>query len=114
MLDNSGFVAEATAMNVFVLRHGSWSTPLPIACLEGITRRIAIEILKDMGSAVTERHLTLHELYVAEEIFLTGTAAEITPVEYIDDRKIGKDVPGPETQQIIERFQTLINDGISI
>jgi branched-chain amino acid aminotransferase len=114
MLDKSGFVAEATAMNVFVLRHDRWCTPMPIACLEGITRRLAIEILKDMESAITERHLTLHELYVADEIFLTGTAAEITPVEYIDDRKIGKDVPGPETQQIIKRFQQLITDGILI
>lgn len=114
MLDHLGFVAEATAMNVFALRNGTWSTPSPIACLEGITRNIAIKIILEIGSRVYERNLTLHDLYVADEVFLTGTGAEIVPVEFIDGRKIGEAVPGPETQKVIQRFQILTEEGTLI
>jgi branched-chain amino acid aminotransferase len=114
MLDRDGYVAEATATNVFALRKGKWSTPAPVACLEGVTRQIAMDILKEMGSPVEERSLTLHELYVAQEVFLTGTGAEIVPVESLDGRKIGESAPGPFTREVIRRFKLLTEEGVPI
>ncbi len=114
MLDRDGYVAEATAMNVFTLWKGKWSTPAPVACLDGVTRRVVMEILEDMGPPVQERQVTLHELYVAQEVFLTGTGAEIVPVESIDGRQIGDGAPGPVTQTVIGFFQSLTKEGIPI
>jgi len=114
MLDRDGYVAEATATNLFVLRKGKWSTPAPVACLEGVTRQIAMDILKEMGSLIEERSLTLHELYVAQEVFLTGTGAEIVPVESVDGRKIGGSAPGPLTREVIRRFKLFTEEGIPI
>ena len=114
MLDRNGYVAEATATNVFVLRKGTWSTPTPVACLEGVTRHIAMEILKQMGSPVEERNLTPHELYVAQEVFLTGTGAGIVPVESVDGRRIGETAPGEATREVIRRFRSLTEEGTPI
>lgn len=111
MLDQNGFVAEATAMNVFVLRRGKWFTPAPVACLEGVTRHVVMNILHEMGTPVCECSLTLHELYVAQEIFLSGTAAEIVPVESVDGRKISENVPGPVTRDVIRRFKLRTDEG---
>jgi len=114
MLDRDGYVAEATAANIFVRRKGRWSTPSPVACLEGVTRQLAMDILKGMGAPVEEHSLTLHELYVAEEIFLTGTGAEIVPVESVDGRMIGEGAPGPVTKEVIRRFKILTEEGVPI
>jgi branched-chain amino acid aminotransferase len=114
LLDRNGYVAEATATNVFVLRKGKWCTPIPVACLEGVTRRVAMEILEQMGSPVEERNLTLHELYVAQETFLTGTGAGIVPVQSVDGRKIGKAAPGEVTREVMRRFGVLTEEGLPI
>jgi branched-chain amino acid aminotransferase len=114
MLDRDGYVAEATAANIFVLRKGRWSTPSPVACLEGVTRQLAMGILKEMGTPVEEGSLTLHELYVSQEVFLTGTGAEIVPVEWVDGRKIGERAPGPVTEEVIRRFKILTEVGVLI
>jgi branched-chain amino acid aminotransferase len=114
MLDRNGNVAEATATNIFVLRMGKWSTPTSVACLEGITRHVAMEILKQMRTPVEERNLTVHELYVAQEAFLTGTAAGIVSVESVDGRRIGEEAPGDGTREVIRRFNALTVEGTPI
>jgi len=89
LLDAEGNVAEASAENIFIVRKGKLVTPPPNDILEGITRRSIIQIAKDNGYTVLERKFTRDQLYTAEEAFLCGTAAEVTPVREVDKRKIG-------------------------
>jgi branched-chain amino acid aminotransferase len=105
MLNHQGFVAECTGDNLFIVRDGVLFTP-PIAAgiLEGITRDEIIAIAEDFGIKVREENLTRHDLYVADECFLTGTAAEVVPVVRIDKRTIGDGHPGPVTKRLLEDF----------
>lgn len=104
MLDATGLVAEATGENLFVVRDGEIKTP-PIAnVLEGITRASLIEIARDKGMVVREAPITRDELYVADEVFLTGTAAEVTPVREIDHRQVGAGRRGPITKTLQDAF----------
>jgi len=105
MLNHQGFVAECTGDNLFIVRDGVLFTP-PIAAgiLEGITRDEIIAIAEDFGIKVREENLTRHDLYVADECFLTGTAAEVVPVVRIDKRTIGDGHPGPVTRRLLEEF----------
>ena len=105
MLNHQGFVAECTGDNLFIVRDGVLFTP-PIAAgiLEGITRDEIIAIAEDLGIKVREENLTRHDLYVANECFLTGTAAEVVPVVRIDKRTIGEGHPGPVTKRLLEEF----------
>ena len=105
MLNHQGFVAECTGDNLFIVRDGVLFTP-PIAAgiLEGITRDEIIAIAGDFGIKVREENLTRHDLYVADECFLTGTAAEVVPVVRIDKRTIGNGHPGPVTKRLLEEF----------
>ena len=105
MLNHQGFVAECTGDNLFIVRDGVLFTP-PIAAgiLEGITRDEIIAIAEDFGIKVREENLTRHDLYVADECFLTGTAAEVVPVVRIDKRTIGDGHPGPITKRLAEEF----------
>jgi len=105
MLNHQGFVAECTGDNLFIVRDGVLFTP-PIAAgiLEGITRDEIIAIAGDLGIKVREENLTRHDLYVANECFLTGTAAEVVPVVRIDKRTIGEGHPGPVTKRLLEEF----------
>jgi branched-chain amino acid aminotransferase len=105
MLNHQGFVAECTGDNLFIVRDGVLFTP-PIAAgiLEGITRDEIIAIAGDFGIKVREENLTRHDLYVADECFLTGTAAEVVPVVRIDKRTIGDGHPGPVTKRLLEEF----------
>jgi len=105
MLNHQGFVAECTGDNLFIVRDGALFTP-PIAAgiLEGITRDEIIAIAGDFGIKVREENLTRHDLYVADECFLTGTAAEVVPVVRIDKRTIGDGRPGPVTKRLAEEF----------
>jgi len=105
MLNHQGFVAECTGDNLFIVRDGVLFTP-PIAAgiLEGITRDEIIAIAGDFGIKVREENLTRHDLYVADECFLTGTAAEVVPVVRIDKRTIGVGHPGPVTRRLLEAF----------
>jgi len=89
MLDNEGYVAEGTGENIFVVRDGVLHTPELTSCLDGITRNSVFQLAKDLGIEIRERRMTRDELYIADEIFLTGSAAEILPVREIDGRKIG-------------------------
>ena len=99
MLDHTGLVAEGTGENLFVIKNGACVTPPVTNILGGITRATAIEVLAKMGIPVVERTFGRDALYVADEIFMTGTAAEITPVREIDHRTIGRGSAGPITME---------------
>ncbi len=101
MLDPQGYVSEASGENIFVVRDQEISTPpLGTSILSGITRESVITLAKRLGLTVHERLISRDELYIADEVFMVGTAAEITPVREIDDRKIGQGSRGPITEQI--------------
>ena len=104
-LDTEGYVAEATGENIFMVREGRVkTTPNGASILEGITARSVLKILEDAKISVSQERFTRDELYLADEVFLTGTAAEITPIREIDDRTIGTGKPGPITQQVQKTF----------
>jgi branched-chain amino acid aminotransferase len=106
MLNHKGEVAECTGDNIFLVRRGALRTPPPDAgILEGVTRGTVIDLAKQAGIPFQEATLTRHDVYAADECFLTGTAAEIIPVIKCDDRPIGTGKPGPITRQLRERFQ---------
>jgi branched-chain amino acid aminotransferase len=104
MLDTNGLVAECSGENIFIVRRGRLLTPPLVSVLEGITRDSVIRIARDKGIEVAEQSITRDEVYCAEEMFLTGTAAEITPVREVDDRKIGAGSRGPITKTIQATF----------
>ena len=95
LLDSQGLVSEASGENIFVVRDGVIATPTLHSVLGGITRATVIELARDKGIPVEERAITRDELYVADEVFLTGTAAELTPIREIDRRAIGAGTRGP-------------------
>ena len=104
MLDPDGYVGEGTGENIFVVRKGLLKTPPITSILPGITRDCIITIARDLGFAVREGRLSRDELYVAEEAFFTGTAAEITPIREVDRRTIGEGRPGPLTRKLQDTF----------
>jgi branched-chain amino acid aminotransferase len=105
MLNHKGEIAECTGDNVFLVRKGRLLTPpIDAGILEGVTRDTVIGIAKGMGIEVQEIPLTKHDVYIADECFLTGTAAEIIPVVKVDSRMIGEGQPGPLTQKLIAKF----------
>ncbi len=105
MLDSRGFVSEATGANIFTVRSGVLLTPPPTAgILPGITRAVVIELARKLGITVEERDITPTELLTSDEVFLTGTGAEIVPVAMISGVKIGVETPGPITTKIIQLF----------
>ena len=104
LLDASGLVAEASGENLFVVRDGEIRTPPLANVLEGITRGSLIELARDKGMVVREVPITRDELYVADEVFLTGTAAEVTPVREIDHRAVGAGRRGPITKTLQDAF----------
>jgi len=109
MLDAQGYVAEGSGENIFIVKRGQVITPpLSGAILGGITRDTVIHLCAELKLPLVERQITRDELYVANEIFLTGTAAEITPVREIDDRMIGAGSRGPITKQIQDRFFAVV------
>ncbi len=108
MLNTKGEVAECTGDNVFLVRNGVLLTPpIEAGILEGVTRQAVIELARDSGVEVREIPLTKHDVYIADECFLTGTAAEVIPVVKVDDREIGDGRPGPVTRDLLERFHKL-------
>ena len=111
MLNDAGNVAECTADNVFIVKHGQIFTP-PVAAgaLRGITRSVVFEIAAELGVKVRETDITRHDVFVADECFLTGTAAEIVPVVKADGRSIGNGKPGPITARIIARFRQVTRE----
>jgi len=110
VLNAEGFVAECTADNVFVIKKGRILTPpVSAGALGGITRRAVMDIAETFGTPILEANLTRYDLWVADEIFLTGTAAEVVPVRELDARVIGDGRPGPVTLRFTEAYHQLTN-----
>ncbi len=108
MLNHKGEVAECTGDNLFLIREGELLTPpLDAGILGGVTRNAVMELARDAGIAVHEIALTKHDVYIAHECFLTGTAAEVIAVVKVDGREIGSGKPGPITLDLKERFHKL-------
>lgn len=106
LLDTEGYVAEGSGENVFLVRDGILYTPMLTAALDGITRATIMQIANEQGIEVREKQITRDEVYVADEAFFTGTAAEVTPIRNIDGRDIGNGTRGP----ITEKLQSLYFD----
>lgn len=105
LLDHLGYVAEGSGENLFIVKGGVIETPgEDAAILNGITRDTVIRLARDLGYEVVERCLTRNDLYTADEVFFTGTAAEITPIREIDRRKVGTGEPGPVTRALQKVF----------
>ncbi len=110
LLDTRGYVCEGTGENLFLIKDGKVATPgFANDILEGINRAAAIEILRDQGYEVVERDIARGELYLADEIFMTGTAAELTPLREIDDQPVGEGRPGPVTKEIQNVFEDALH-----
>jgi len=111
MLNDAGNVAECTADNVFIVKRGQiFTPPVSAGALRGITRSVVFEIAAELGVKVREADITRHDVFVADECFLTGTAAEIVPVVKADGRSIGNGKPGPITARIIARFRQVTRE----
>lgn len=108
MLNHKGEVAECTGDNVFIVKHGILKTPPTDAgILEGLTRNAVMQLARDAGYDVREATLVRHDIFTADECFLTGTAAEVIAVVSLDGRQIGDGKPGPVTRDLLERFRAL-------
>ena len=108
MLDNEGYVAEGTGENVFIVRDGVIHTPELTSCLDGITRDSVLTLAREACFEILERRITRDEVYIADEAFFTGTAAEVLPIRELDGRQIGSGGRGP----ITETLQTLYFDQV--
>jgi branched-chain amino acid aminotransferase len=113
LLDDKGHVCEGSGENIFVVREGAIVTPPQTASiLDGINRKSVMQIARDLGYEVVERDLARAELYMADEVFMTGTAAELCPVREIDDHAVGEGVPGPVTVAVQEVFDDALHGRI--
>ncbi len=109
MLNADGYVAEGTGDNIFIIKNGIIrTTPGYLGALEGITRRAIIEKARELKYVVEEAPFTRHDVFVADEVFLTGTAAEVIAVTKVDNRVIGLGKPGPITQQLLAEFRKMV------
>jgi branched-chain amino acid aminotransferase len=109
LLDTQGFVAEGSGENIFLVRDGILYTPDLTAALDGITRRTIITLAKRFGYEVIEKRITRDEVYVADEAFFTGTAAEVTPIREVDNRPIGSGSRGPITERLQSAYFDLVH-----
>jgi branched-chain amino acid aminotransferase len=110
LLDENDYVCEGSGENIYVVRDGVIHTPpLSASILDGINRRSVIQIARDLGFEVVERNLARAELYLADEVFLTGTAAELTPVREIDDHAVGTGRPGEVTRGVQAAFEDALH-----
>jgi len=106
MLNDQGYVAEATADNVFIVHKGELLTPSPSqGALKGVTRSTIIDVARDLGITLREANLTRYDLWCADECFLTGSGAEVIPVVKLDGRTIGPGTPGPVTRKVLSEFK---------
>jgi branched-chain amino acid aminotransferase len=106
LLDTEGYVSEGSGENIFIVRDGVLCTPDITSALDGITRATVMQLAADLGIKVVEKRITRDEVYIADEAFFTGTAAEVTPIRELDGRTIGAGTRGP----ITEKLQTLYFD----
>ena len=108
MLTREGYVGEATGDNIFLVKDGKLTTPpASIGILQGITRDTVIDLARSQGIAISEPIMTMYDVYNADEVFLTGTAAEVIPAVLIDGRTIGSGAPGPVTRKLIAMYKEL-------
>lgn len=116
MLNSQGFVAEGSGDNIFIVKKGVVTTPPSyIGALEGITRAAIMDICLKVGYTLKEEPFTLHDVYVADEVFMTGTAAEVIAVREVDARIIGSGKAGPITTHLLEEFRKIVDkDGVKI
>ncbi len=113
-LDHNGYVSEGSGDNIFVVKNGEVFTPPILNNLRGITRAVAMELMGKLNIRFQERNLGLFDLYSADEIFVTGTAAEIAPITYIDGRPIDDGKPGDLTQNLMKEFRKATEEGTPI
>ena len=104
--DTNGYLSEGSGDNIFVVKNGEIVTPPTLNNLRGVTRLVVLECAADLGITVTERNMGYFDLYSADEVFVTGTAAEVGPIVTIDGRPIGSGRPGPITKQLMAAFKT--------
>ncbi len=109
LLDNTGMVAEGSGENIFIVRGGVLYTPDPVCALEGITRDTIMRLAREAGISVVEKRITRDEIYISDEAFFTGTAAEVTPIRELDNRAIGSGSPGPVTQRLQTAYLDVVN-----
>ena len=110
LLDSSGFVSEGAGENVFVIKEGVVYTPdLSAGALNGITRNTVLHICRDLGLELVQKRITRDEVYIADEAFFTGTAAEVTPIRELDRIEIGNGGRGPITEKIQAAFFDIVN-----
>lgn len=116
MLNADGYVAEGSSDNVFMVKRGTvYTPPTYLGALEGITRQAIMDICERTGYTVKEEPFTRHDVYVSDEIFLTGTAAEVIPVVNVDGRTIGTGKPGPVTQHLLSEFRKIVEvEGVRV
>src|SRR6056297_832573 len=113
MLNHKGEVAECTGDNIFTVKHGRLNTPpIEAGILEGITRNAVIELALAQGIPISQLPMTRHDVIIADECFLTGSAAEVIPVVRLDGRVIGDGKPGPVTQQLLQAFHQLVRGNL--
>jgi len=108
LLDPDGYIAEGSGENIFMVRKGIMKTTPLTSILAGITRESIIHLAREMGMTVVEERFTRDDLYIADEAFLTGTAAELTPIREVDNRVIGPGKPGPVTQRLQDAFFNIV------
>jgi branched-chain amino acid aminotransferase len=109
LLDANGFVMEGSGENIFIVRDGMLHTPDLTSALDGITRRTVIQLAEEDGLQVVERRITRDEVYIADEAFFTGTAAEVTPIREVDGRLVGSGSRGPITEQLQSKYFDVVH-----
>lgn len=113
LLDHDGMVAEGSGENIFIVRDGKLFTPELTSALEGITRHTVFKLADDLGVEVAERRITRDEVYIADEAFFTGTAAEVTPIRELDNRTIGDGMPGPITKKLQKAYLDVVEGRVA-
>src|SRR5690625_4650716 len=115
ILNNQGYVTEGSADNIFIVKNGLIKTPpIYLGALEGVTRNLILDLAMEKKYSIEQTPFTLHDVYVADEVFLTGTAAEVIPVVSVDDRMIGDGTPGKVTKDLLEAFRKrTLTDGVA-
>lgn len=112
LLDNEGYVAEGSGENIFIVRDGVLYTPELTSCLDGITRNTIFQLADDCGFKINEKRITRDEVYVADEAFFTGTAAEVLPIRELDGRVIGAGKRGPVSEKLQSLFFEAVRGGL--
>ncbi|MFD0962346.1 branched-chain-amino-acid transaminase [Paenibacillus chungangensis] len=116
MLNSQGYVAEGSSDNIFIIKNGTvFTPPCYVGALEGITRAAIMDLCRKFGYPLKEEPFTLHDVYVADEVFFTGTAAEVIAVREVDGRTIGSGQAGPITTHLLKEFRSIVTvDGIKV